>query len=220
MPTSAVNFPNLRVTRLDEITLPSLHTGDTIPLSYEVSNVGNLATNASTWTDRVVLSTNNVYGDADDLQLALIIHHGALEPGGSYSVSQTLTLPDGLPGTYYLLVKTDSSNAVDEILQEGDNTTCTVNPFVVGLRDYPDLVVENLAVSGPDPSGNWQIGWNLANRGSGVAAPGHSTRVQVLNTSSGQVVVDQNLPAGGVVDPLAAGATLPQSQWINAAAPG
>ncbi len=220
LPTSAVNFPNLRVTRLDEITLPSLHTGDTIPLSYEVSNVGNLVTNASTWTDRVVLSTNNVYGDADDLQLALITHHGALEPGGSYSVNQTLTLPDGLPGTYYLLVKTDSSNSVDEILQEGDNTTCTVNPFVVGLRDYPDLVVENLAVSGPDPSGNWQLGWNLANRGSGVAAPGHSTRVQVLNTSSGQVVVDQNLPAGGVSDPLAAGATLPQSQSINAAAPG
>ena len=55
LPTSAVNFPNLRVTRLDDIATAGLHTGDTITLSYDVTNVGNLATSASAWSDRVVL---------------------------------------------------------------------------------------------------------------------------------------------------------------------
>jgi hypothetical protein len=217
LPTAAVNFPNLRVTRLDDITTPGLRTGDTINLSYEVSNVGNLATSSSLWVDRVVMSPNSVYGDADDIQLALITRNGSLASGASYSVNQPLTLTDGLPGSYYLLVKTDSANSVDEILQEGDNTTATANPFNVTLRDYPDLLVESPAISAPDGSGNRNITWTLANRGTGAAAAGHTTRLLVLNTSTSQLVADLTFQ---VTDPLAPGATLPQSHTINATEAG
>lgn len=217
LPTTSVNFPNLRVTRLDDIVAPGLRTGDTINLSYEVSNVGNLATSASLWVDRVVMSPNSVYGDADDIQLALITHNGTLASGGSYTVNQPLTLTDGLPGSYYLLVKTDSANSVDEILQEGDNATATVNPFSVALRDYPDLVIEDFAVSAPDESGNRTVSWNLANRGTGEAAAGHTTRLQVLNTTTSQVVADLTMPVSA---PLAPEATTPQSQVVAATTPG
>ncbi|GAA5115391.1 hypothetical protein GCM10023212_00010 [Luteolibacter yonseiensis] len=217
LPTSAINFPNLRVTRLDDITTPGLKTGDSINLSYTVSNVGNLATSASIWVDRVVMSQNAVYGDADDIQLALLTHNGSLAAGAGYSVNQSLALKDGLPGSFYLLVKTDSANNVDEILQEGDNITATSNPFNVILKDYPDLSPEELAISEPDGDGNRTISWNITNKGTGTAAAGHTTRLQVLNTTNSQLVQDVTIPVGS---PLAATAAITQSRQINTSAPG
>ncbi|MBN8456246.1 MAG: VCBS repeat-containing protein [Verrucomicrobia bacterium] len=217
LPTTAVNFPNLRVTRLDDIVASNLKTGDTINLSYDVTNVGNLATASGLWVDRVVISPNAVYGDADDIQLALITHNGTLAPSASYTVNQTLTLTDGLPGSYYLLVKTDSSNSVDEILQEGDNATSTANPFNVALRDYPDLVIEDFTISAPNESGLRTISWNLANRGTGAAAAGHTTRLQALNTTTSQVVTDLTLT---VSNPLAPNESVAQSQEITTTAAG
>ena len=217
VPTSSVNFPNLRVTRLDDITTPGLRTGDDFTLSYDVRNVGTLGTGAAAWVDRVVLSTNQTYGDADDVQLVLIPRSGALPPSQSYTVTRTLTLPHGLPGSFHILVKTDTGNAVDEALFESDNITATANPFNVTLRGYPDLVVEDLEVSGPDGANLYTISWNLANRGSAEAPAGHATRVQVLNSASGQVLLDANQSASS---PIAAGGVLAQSATVTATAPG
>ena len=215
--TSSINFPNLRVTRLDEIVAPGLLTGDVLPISYDVGNVGTLGSGASAWVDRVVISPNAVYGDGDDIQLALIPRTGALAPAQSYTVNQNVTLPQGLPGSYYLMVRTDSGNAVDENLQEGDNTTITLNSFNVGLRNYADLVVADLNVTGPDGTGKYGIGWNLANLGAGEAAGGHGTRVQVVNVTTGQVVSDVTYPVANV---MAAGNVLAQTHEVTTQVPG
>lgn len=217
LPTSSINFPNIRVTRLDEVTTPSLVTGDNIPLSYDVQNVGNLGTGGAGWVDRVVISPNAVYGDGNDLQLALIPRNGALAAGQSYTINQSLALPHGLPGTFYLMVKSDSGNAVDETLQEGDNVTITTHPFTVGLRPYPDLVIENVVVGAPDVSGNYTVNWNLANRGPAAVPAGQFTRVQVVNATSGQEIVNLNLAAASG---LAQNQTLAQSHTFNAVTPG
>ncbi|GAA5482918.1 hypothetical protein Hsar01_02144 [Haloferula sargassicola] len=217
LPTGNINFPNLRVTRLDDLAATGLRTGDTATVSYDVTNGGNLSTGVANWVDRIVLSGNNVYGDGDDLQLAVVPHAGALDPGGSYTVNQPVTLPDGYPGDFHIIVATDSANAVDEILQEGDNTLATANPFNVQLQDYPDLVIEDLAISAPDAFGNYDISWNLANRGTGSAPAGHTVNLRVLNTTGSQVIFDQDIAVAQVLN---AGETLAQSQVVTANNPG
>ena len=217
VPTNSINFPNLRVTQLDEIGSTTLKTGDTLPIRYQVGNVGTLGTGASSWVDRVVISPNPVYGDGDDIQLALVPRSGALAAGGNYTVDRNVVLPDGLPGSYYLMVRADSANAVDEALFESDNTTVSASPFPVGLRDYPDLVIEGLNVSGPDVSGNYDIGWNLANSGSAAAPAGQETRVQVVNVTTGLVLTDVTT---SISAPLAAGATVAQTRQVTTLTPG
>lgn len=217
LPSDELNFPNLQVTRLDDIPATGLRTGDSLDVVFEVTNTGNLATPVSAWVDRIVLSANGIYGDADDLQLAVVARNGALEPGESYTVTRTVTLPNGLPGDFNIIVATDSSNAVDEILQEGDNTRVTSSTFNVQLRDYPDLVIENLAISAPDASGNYEISWNLANRGTGAAPAGHDVNLRVLNTNTSQVLFDQSFAVQQILN---AGETLPQTQTVTATTPG
>ena len=215
--TSSINFPNLRVTRLDDVTAPNLRTGDVVPISFEVTNVGTLGTGASSWVDRVVISPNPVYGDGDDIQVAVIPRIGELAPGESYTVNANIKLPDGLPGSYYLMVRTDAGNAVDENLFGSDNTTIALNPFSVSLQDYADLMIEGLAFTGPDDAGTVEISWDLANRGAGPASGGHATRVQVVNVTSGEVLSDVTLP---VNDPMASGEVVPQGHQVAAVQPG
>ena len=190
LPTTAVNFPNLQVVSLDDIVTPGLESGDAITANFQVRNVGNLGTGATAWTDRLVLSLNEVYGDADDIQLALVARSGALGSGEDYSVSQEVNLPQGLAGNFYLFAETDRADDIDEILQEGDNVRRTASSFAVTLKAYPDLVIEDLVIAGPDGSNNYDLSWNLANRNSGSVGAGAEVRLQVVNVTTGVNVID------------------------------
>ncbi|YCM44551.1 FG-GAP-like repeat-containing protein [Verrucomicrobiaceae bacterium 227] len=190
LPTTAVNFPNLQVVELNDIVTPGLESGDLITVDFRVQNVGNLGTGAAAWSDRLVLSSNDVYGDADDIQLALLARTGALAAGGDYTVSHSVNLPHGIAGNYHLFVETDRADDVDEILQEGDNVTRTAASFTVNLKAYPDFVVEDLTITGPDGSNEYDFAWNLANRNNGVAASGVELRLQVVNVTNGVSFID------------------------------
>ncbi len=217
LPTAAVDFPNLQVTAVDDVTTPGIRSGDAITFSYTVTNTGSLQTGSSAWVDRVVLSSNDVYGDGDDLQLAVIPHTGALSPSAFYVNNPTVVIPDGLSGDFYLIVRTDSSNAVDEIFKEGDNSRATSTTFPVQLQDYPDLVIEDFGITGPDPSGLYQFDWKLANRGTGDATGNHTTRITILNTTTSQVVLNQDLD---VIDAIGSGLFLSQATSLTTTTPG
>jgi len=94
-PTSSVNFPNLQVTSVAPPTGGTIQSGQPISYSFTVQNTGSLATAVSLWTDRVLLSTNTVGGDADDLLLGVYPHAGILQPGATYTVSRTAPCPKG-----------------------------------------------------------------------------------------------------------------------------
>ncbi|MCY2986427.1 MAG: FG-GAP-like repeat-containing protein [Planctomycetota bacterium] len=210
--TGSVNFPNLQVTA---ITLPggAPLSGQSITFSYTVQNVGTQSTGVSGWADSGVLSLDPIYGNADDLPLGVFAHSGALNPGASYANNPTVVLPDGIAGDYYLLLFTDSGNAVNEYLLEGDNITPSSGTFHVTLAPYPDLKVENLAVSGPDAAGTFTASWNTANRGTGHMAANGVEHVTVQNlTTGGGPAINSDLSATG---PLAVGSSVARS--LNAA---
>ena len=140
-----------------------------------------------------------------------------LAPGQSYTVTPTLTLPDGITGDYYLILFTDSSNSVNEGPTEGDNTTASAATFHISLAPYPDLKVENLAVSGPDASDVFHATWNTANRGNGATTGNWHEKIVVTSVASGLVVFSSE---PGVTGPLAANATLARSIDIPNLAPG
>ncbi|MGN6385042.1 MAG: FG-GAP-like repeat-containing protein, partial [Verrucomicrobiota bacterium] len=212
VPTGSVAFPNLQVTTITPPSGTSIKSGDTIGFNYTVKNVGSVSTTVASWTDSVVISQNTTLGDSDDVQLGIYPHTGVLNDGQEYVQNQSAKIPDGITGTYYVIVQTDFANAVNEFVLEGDNITVSQNSFVIQAAPYPDLVVENLAVSAP--VGNvYTISWNTANRGTAPVANPFKERLFVKNTRNNSVLlnIERN-----VTNAIAAGAVLPQSATITA----
>lgn len=215
VPTGAVSFPNLIVTT---VSLPggTPLSGQPVNFSYSVANTGSLATVVASWLDRAAFSTNTILGDGDDIPLGFTPHFGSLEPGQGYTVTNALTLPDGVSGDYYLIVQTDSGNAVNEFVFEADNIYVSSTTFHVTRAPYPDLKIEGLALAGPDTNGTYTINWTTANRGEAPAGGFHE-RFFVRNLTSGQVLTNVETLTP---DSLAPAATLARTATVTTTNPG
>ena len=111
----------------------------TVPLSWTVSNTG--AGNAvGSWYDHVYLSDDNKLDASDTLvSSTLRTNTTPLAAGGSYTVSQTLTLPTNAVTKNYWLVVTDRENGQLES-NELNNITA------INIEGQPDLVVSAATV--------------------------------------------------------------------------
>lgn len=81
---------NLQVFQLTPPTAPSF--GQAVVVSWVGTNVGAVPV-AENRFDSIVLSENNVLGDADDVPLGAAPVQGQLDPGQIYTASRTVTLP-------------------------------------------------------------------------------------------------------------------------------
>ncbi|MDF7800708.1 FG-GAP-like repeat-containing protein [Pontiellaceae bacterium B1224] len=208
LPTAAVVIPNLGVSL---VGTPSggIESGDSILISYIVENIGSAATQEGAWFDRVVLSANKVMGDSDDYPLGTFGHAGDLAIGGSYTNQQTVILPDGISGSFYIVVYTDFGDLVNERLFEGDNIAASASTFPVVLADYPDLNVEGLTVSGSNEVGQvLSIDWNTANRGAAAVSGSVNERLLIKRADNGSLLFSQDYTVSG---PLAIDAVVPHS---------
>jgi hypothetical protein len=212
VPTGSVNFPNLIVSSVTPPTGSSILSGQNIVYGYQVQNVGSTATAVGNWVDRAVLSVDSTLGNGDDISLGFFPHAGTLNAGDSYSVTNLFALPDGISGDYYVIVQTDSGNAVNEYLFKGDNITVSSNTFHVNVAPYPDLVVEGLNVSGPDSSATYTISWNTANRGTATAPSGFYERYIVRNLTAGTLLTNLETQ---VASPLLSNGVLPHLQTLT-----
>ena len=91
------------------------HSGDTIPVTWTVTNQGTRNTRVSTWYDGVYLSPNPSLDPNQAIFLGEFIHFGALNIGSSYTETQSVTLPYGISGNYYLLVFVDDNRITQAI---------------------------------------------------------------------------------------------------------
>ncbi|WP_216645662.1 CARDB domain-containing protein, partial [Microcystis aeruginosa] len=119
-----IALPNLIIT---DVTAPTAAgAGQSITLSWTGKNDSSIAATNSYWYwyDQVVFSTNNIYGDSDDIYLtdkSIYSSNGLpLEPNETYTASSTVTLPSYVAGSGYLLYKTDAYNYQTES-NENDN---------------------------------------------------------------------------------------------------
>ncbi len=98
-----------------------LYSGQMASISWTVANQGNGAIGTGPlWRDRLYLSVDNVY-DAGDSLLGLRLPSGPLAVSGTYDRSLDVTLPGVTPGTYYLIVRVDSSNDITGETSESNN---------------------------------------------------------------------------------------------------
>ena len=107
--------PDLQVTSVAAPT--SGQAGQPIDVTWTVSNEGFGPTAASSWTDAVYLSadaTLETSGSGADTLLGTFAHTGSLPPLENYTQTESVKLPDGISGPYYVFVLTDSGNNVFE----------------------------------------------------------------------------------------------------------
>ncbi len=123
------------------VTTPvtQVELGRSITVSWEAFNAGNGATSPNFWWDRVYLSVDTVL-DSTDIRLGEARNVSALNPGESYGNSAAVTINGVAEGLYYLLVRIDDDDRVEEYNNEGDNVI--VGPQLqVTPPPPPDLVV-------------------------------------------------------------------------------
>ena len=175
-------FANLVVTG---VTAPTDHDpasvviGDPaeITVSWTVENRGTGEGRTHAWTDAVVLSTDQVLGDADDVVIATFEHAGPLTADGSpqsrYSRSENILLPPAFTGQYYVFVRTDDAGAVFENGQESDNSAAADGLLEVMPIPYADLVVPAIEVPAEAFAGRpLELTWTVENQGIGLTSRG------------------------------------------------
>ncbi|MCA2813573.1 MAG: hypothetical protein IM477_13910, partial [Microcystis sp. M090S1] len=150
----------------DAIIPTTGEAGKTIQVQWTVKNQGTGDTIVNSWSDRLVVSNDEVLGDADDLTLASFTRTGLLAPNGTYSRTESVILPFTLEGNYQLFVVTDSANSVYEGSNEGNNASSAF-PLTIS-RDTPDLQVTSITLPNTvTPGQPLTLNWTVANLGVG-----------------------------------------------------
>ncbi|MGI4875299.1 MAG: CARDB domain-containing protein [Janthinobacterium lividum] len=168
---------------------PAAFSGQNITASWRVDNLGTFTTLATSWSDQLYLSVDNVL-DGSDLQLAAPGNTSALAPGGFYTRSQTVTLPQGLSGSYYLLVRTANyPNGTLADTNPANNVTQLALPIT--LTTPADLRIVTTTGQAPVTPAYAQSGqqmhvqFQVRNYGPGATPAAAWNDGIYLNTSSG-----------------------------------
>ena len=175
-------LPDLQVTELQHSQAVS---GQTMEVSWTVTNTGAGTTNSPVWYDRIWISPDLDVRMAhrEDRLLGVFENVSYLEPGESYMQTKRISLPNGLMGTYYLFVVTDNYDAcsinfstmeayshsghnVNIVPELNDRNNFAFVDFDFTIPPSPDLQVTSVTV--PDTGLSDQeiiLNWTVANRG-------------------------------------------------------
>ena len=161
--------PNLVVS---SFTAPALHrSGDAANFSWTVTNTGNAITAATSWFDRIVMSSDAVIGNGDDVNVASVARNGALGVNGSYTVNLSPLVPGGYDGSYTFALVTDIFNSVSEPDHENDNTSSTVSSLLTAY--HADLVPAVLSLPAGATGGTaMDVSWRVTNQGDAATSAG------------------------------------------------
>ncbi len=160
-----IPYADLQVESVDFVD-PAM-SGQPLAITWTVSNQGIGITNRGLWRDSIFLYT----GDQGEQHVTnwWFTHLGQVPVGGSYTHTQTVTLPDGLDGIYYLRVTAANADGPFEFAFRDNNTTNRL-PLEVQLSSSPDLQVTDIVAPESVEEGTLiDVSWTVANEGAGVA---------------------------------------------------
>ncbi|MBY0468092.1 MAG: hypothetical protein K2Q07_03835, partial [Burkholderiaceae bacterium] len=164
-------------------TAASAQSGGTVTVTWRVENRGIGRTDLSAWSDRVTLATN---ADGSGVVVSGSFDHlGALSAGSGYDRSGTLTLPQGLSGTFYVFVDT---GAPYEFIY-GDNNRRLAGQVTVTVAPSADLIVQSITAPAAANEGSAiQISWTVLNQGEAAATGNIGDLVQLVKSGDPSVV--------------------------------
>jgi hypothetical protein len=201
---------------VSSISAPATATaGQPFTFSYTVTNAGSNPTPNYTWTDAIYLSPTATFNAGTAISLGQQVHQGILAKDAAYTNAVTTTLSNGLVGTYYVVVTTDSGNVVFEGSYENNNTTVAGSGTQIAMAPA-DLVVPS--VVGPSqavPGSAIWINWTVVNKSTGNTDAGtwqDSVYIDSGSTLDGNAILLGSYTHHGV---LIGGASYSPAELIN-----
>jgi hypothetical protein len=182
---------------LDEVNVPrGARSGETIVVNWVVRNQGNVTTNRSSWSDRVVLSSDTTLS-SDDLVLAgAVAHAGVLAAGQSTPGRATITLPRDLSGDYFVIVQSNAGRNVDEAGLTLNNTRASNDVLAISLTPTPDLTVaEVLGPSALRPGDTASMRYTVSNSGTAATSNAWRDRIYIDRGEQGGLQQVRHRPA-------------------------
>jgi subtilase family serine protease len=151
---------------ISEISYPSeVRGGQEIEVTWIVSNSGAGQADGQ-WTDTVYIS-KDAQLDYEDDNAGQFQYDQPLKAGESYTRAVTITAPEGIEEQWWIIVKTDTDEELDE--QGGENNTKIAEPPLwITSRPYPDLQITEILIPDTLPKGEKAtISWTVRNLGTG-----------------------------------------------------
>jgi len=163
-----VSIPPLPDLVVSNIELDSMvFSGDDFDFEvvWTITNQGDAPTTGP-WYDRVYLSEDDQVGA--DTSLDRFYFYDTIAPGESVTRRESISLPNGWEGEYYVIVGTDTYNKVFEHDNEDNNLTVADQLLTVSIPPTPDLVVSDIQVPTTAFSGtDIEVVWTITNQGDG-----------------------------------------------------
>jgi len=193
----------------------------TVQVAWEVTNQG-IGLAPGGWYDRVWFSTNGVL-DSHSVDVGDFYNSQSLLSGGSYTETNTVTIPMSASGGYTLFVQANIYGNVYELNTSNNIAASAPASFLLQPPDLVPLSVTAPAVvDSSQPYPVIQVSCVVTNQGIGLAPGNWYERVWfstngVLDGQSvdiGDFYFGQNLPAGGSY-PQAVSVTLPVTNNIS-----
>ena len=108
----ATTAPNLAVSNIT-FSPAQAYLNQTVTFTFTVTNLGTVATTVGSWTDSIYLSLDTTI-DANAVLVGRIMHTGDLAPFSQYTAMLTAAVPGITPGSYHVIVVTDSGLQVPD----------------------------------------------------------------------------------------------------------
>jgi len=177
--------------------------GQFVPIAWSVANQG-LNDASGTRADGIWLSPDGRFPNANNIFVGNVVSPSNLAPGASQTLTNTIIIPSGLNGSYFLVVQADNLHQFYEGFAAKNNALVSTNPMAISA---PDLVVTSFSTTNTNVrfgAGMW-VSWVVRNQGAVDANALWYDRVYLSRTpnvtAQSRLLAGQSLPRG----PLPAG---------------
>jgi Leucine-rich repeat (LRR) protein len=198
-----IESPDLAVTGVDA---PSSIGGQgEFTVSWTVTNQGDGQVDGG-WEDAVYLSTDDVFDEWLDIHIASYHKDGPLATGASYQGGARAWLPENLPEatSYYLLIRTDSWNNINE--SDKANNVYAV-PVAIAAQTPADLMVTTMTSTEVSTNQEVTVSWTVMNQGEGEARGGWEDKLYLSTDEFFNEWMDVHIADYRRDNPVPAGAT-------------
>ena len=153
-------------------TVPS---GQQMVVAWTVESIGEAPNLAHSWYDAIFLSEDTILNDGD-VWLGRWHQWGSMAPGTSYSKEAMVTIPNGLSGSYHLLILHDDSYQIIDNDRSNNLYPANSTGLTIQLTPPSDLQVTQLEVPVQGFAGQaLELSFMVTNKGTGPTLPGEWT---------------------------------------------
>ena len=143
------------------------YSGKKVAVSWTVKNLSPFSTVSSSWTDCVYITGQSEFSEKTATLLFTKTHVGNLDAGAAYTETAEVRIPDGISGSYKLVVVTDTKKVFDDADQSNNRS---MRGMDVTLTTPPDLVVDSMQIPADVIAGqSLSLRFTVKNKGEGHA---------------------------------------------------